>query len=78
MNIIVRTKSQLSWLNLPHLPILPAPVASITRHSPLTKHLRHAPAVIRDLLWYMYQVVVVLASDEGTVVPRLMARGRQR
>ena len=29
--IIVRTKSQLGWLNLPHLPILPPPVTAWQR-----------------------------------------------
>ena len=29
--IIVRTKSQLCWLNLPHLPILPPPVTAKQR-----------------------------------------------
>jgi len=34
--IIVRTKSQLSWLNLPHLPILPLPITA--KQEPRTSH----------------------------------------
>jgi len=33
----VRTKSQLDWLNLPHLPILPPPVTAKTETETLGK-----------------------------------------